>query len=149
LAEGSGRHSVDPAMYPFAENLLLEKRRGELDRVEGLMALIQALNSAVDHEIGVGGYPNITIIDGRQKDYTKRLREIGDRRAYLASQIMRAVNRGYLSHDKGYALIDKLVYKTRDFEEIYESFFSQVSDSNALSRLLRGYKILPYRKDIL
>lgn len=149
LAEGSGRHSVDPAMYPFVENLLINSRRGEVDRVEGLMALIHSLNSAVDHEIGVGGYPNIMLIDGRQAEYHKRLREVNDERALLSSQILRAVERNYLEYKVASDLIDKLIYQMAPFAEIYDKFLAAASNVHALIRFLRGYKIRPHMEDIL
>jgi hypothetical protein len=147
MAEGSGRHSVDPAMYGFAENLLLESRRGDVDRTAGLMALIYGLASAVDHEIGVNGYPNLILIDGGQADHAKRLREIGDRRSFLALQILRALGKNFLDYQSAYLLIDELVFEMRPFEEMYEKFFAQTSKKAAMARMLRGYKTLPWHQE--
>ncbi len=149
FAEGSGRHSVDPAMYPFVENLLLEKRRGEVDRVDGLMSLIHSMNMAVNYEIGVAGYPNIIIINGRENDPTKRLREIQDESSLLASQIMRAIHFQQLSYKEARTLIDNLIYQGAPQKEIYGKMLQQSRSAKALSRILRGYKVFPYQSDEL
>jgi hypothetical protein len=149
LAEGSGRHSVDPAMYPFIENLLVTNRQGEIDRVAGILALIQAMNTAAEHEIGVGGYPNILVIDGREKDFSRRIHEINDERSLLASHLVKALGRGYLSYADCYSLIDELIFGRADFQSTFDKFFSKINNQDACSRLLRGYKMLPYYEDIL
>lgn len=149
LAEGSGRHSVDPAMYAFAENLLVKNRRGDIDRVAGLMAVIHAVNTAAEHEIGVGGYPNVIVIDGRQADPAKRLYEVNDERSFLGTQVMRAVAGNYLDYRDGYTLIEKIFYGLCPFAEMHDQFWSKARDKAALSRLLRGYKMSPWEHNLV
>lgn len=145
MAEGSGRHSVDPAIYGFAEKWLLEERRGNIDPVEGSIALIHGVNSASDHEIGVGGYYNIILFDGRQKDYGKRIREVNDDRSLLANHIVRSLDAGFLGYEKTRELIDKLLFKEVSCDEVYQEFWSSVKDPETFSRVLRGYKIISKR----
>lgn len=148
IAEGSGRQSVDPMMYGFAENLLVADRRGNIDRVAGLMALLWGVVTAMDHEIGVGGYPSITIINGRESNFKNRIREVNDDRAHLAAQILRAIARNYLDYQDGYALMDELMYGGGSFEDVYAKLFSKVRNGKSFVRLLRGYKILPHHQDV-
>ncbi|MCD4783093.1 MAG: hypothetical protein K8T10_04590 [Candidatus Eremiobacteraeota bacterium] len=145
MAEGSGRHSVDPAVYGYAEKWLLEERRGNIDPVEGSIALIHGVNYASDHEIGVGGYYNIILIDGREKDYKKRLREINDDRSLLANHIVRALDSNFLTYKQTHNLIKKLLFEGVSFEEIYDELWSTVKEPEQFSRILRGYKIIAKR----
>jgi len=145
MAEGSGRHSVDPALYSFAEKWLIEERRGSIDPVEGSIALIHGVNTASDHEIGVGGYYNIVLIDGRQKDYKKRLWEINDDRSLLANHIVRALDNNFLSYKDTYDMIKSLLFEGAPFSEVYNRFWHTVKEPDVLSRILRGYKIIAKR----
>jgi hypothetical protein len=149
VAEGSGRHSVDPMMYGFAENLLVADRRGNIDRVAGLMAFLYGVVTAMDHEIGVGGYPAITIINGREANYQNRIREIHDDRAHLAAQIVRGIARNYMAYQDGYALIAELMYGGGNFAEVYDKMMAKIRNVRAFVHMLRGYKIMPYHEDIL
>lgn len=148
IAEGSGRQSVDPMMYGFTENLLVADRRGNVDRVAGLIALLYGVTTAMDHEIGVGGYPCITLINGREANYKDRIREIQDDRAHLAAQIVRAISKNYLEYKEGYALMNELCYGGGSFAEVYEKLFSKVRNPKNFIRMLRGYKILPHHEEL-
>lgn len=144
MAEGSGRHSVDPALYGFAEKWLIEERRGSIDPVEGSIALIHGINKASDHEIGVGGYYNIIMIDGRRKK-TERLREINDDRSLLANHVVRGLDHRFITYRDACNLIKDLLFDEVPFEEVYEKLWSVAKEKDQFSRLLRGYKVLPAR----
>lgn len=143
MAEGSGRHSVDPAVYSFAEKWLVEERRGNIDPVEGSIALIHGVNKASDHEIGVGGYYNIILIDGRRKKYKERLREINDDRSLLASHVVRAFEHHFLPYKETYDFIKALLFEDASFGDVYEQFWKAAKEPEILSRVLRGYKVIP------
>lgn len=145
MAEGSGRHSVDPTVYSFAEKWLVEERRGKIDPVEGSIALIAGINSAADHEIGVGGYYNIILIDGREKDHNRRLREISDDRSLLANHIVRAFEGNFLKYDQVYGLIKSLLFEESPFEQVYGDLWKTAREPEKLGRILRGYKIIARR----
>ncbi|MFP4497325.1 MAG: hypothetical protein ACLFQV_03870 [Vulcanimicrobiota bacterium] len=141
MAEGSGRHSVDPTLYGYAEKWLVEERRGGIDPVEGSIALIHGVNSASEHEIGVGGYYNIILVDGKQKSYKKRFREINDDRSLLANHIVRALDEGFLAYRQAYGLIEGILFKNQAFQESYDKFWKTAKNPHDLSRVLRGYKL--------
>jgi hypothetical protein len=143
MAEGSGRHSVDPAIYGYAEKWLHSERRGHIDPVEGAIALIHGVNSASDHEIGVGGYYNIILIDGRQKDFSLRLREINDDRSLLANHVVRALHGDFIGYPDACAMIKGLLFQDTPFQETYERLWKTVREPEAFSRMLRGYKVNP------
>lgn len=145
MAEGSGRHSVDPAVYGFAEKWLHDERRGSIDPVEGSIALIHGVNSASDHEIGVGGYYNIILVDGREKDHTKRLREINDDRSLLANHIVRGLDSNFLTFKQAYDMIKRLLFEEASFDEVYNHLWEVAKEPEQFSRILRGYKIIAKR----
>ena len=143
LAEGSGRHSVDPRMYGFVENLTIEEKRTEIDPVFGIISMVSALNSASDHEIGVGGYFNITLIDGK-KEFNKRFMEINDDRSHLVAHIVRALDNDFISYDNTYILINSVLFKEEDFDKVYNDFWQVVKRPEELCRHFRGYKSSVY-----
>jgi hypothetical protein len=143
MAEGSGRHSVDPALYGFAENWLHEERRGNIDPVEGSIALIHGVNKASDHELGVGGYYNIILVDGRKENYKDRIREINDDRSLLANHVVRALEHRFISYKEAYEFIKNLLFENVSAEEVYEKLWKTAKEPETLCRLLRRYKITP------
>lgn len=142
MAEGSGRFSVDPTMYPFVERLRVDERRGEVDPVEGLVAMLAALTSASEHETGVGGYPTVMLIDGT-RPLPERQREIADDRAWLASRAVKAHTHGYLGRGPCYALVEGLLFGDLGADQGWEDLKVAARNWPQVSRLLRGYKVAP------
>lgn len=140
LAEGSGRDSVNPVLADYMGGRPLELRRRDLDPADALLHLIRAVNYAADRNIGVGGYYNIILIDGK-RPRDQRLREINDDRAYLAQQIARAWDRGFLDRKPARSLIEEVLLEGVEQEKVRESFWSQVRRPRQLSRVLRGYRV--------
>lgn len=141
LAEGSGRHSVDPAMYAPLETLFVDERREAIDPVDGICWLIHGINLACNYEAGVGGYYNIVLVDGRKETAALRLREIVDHRSKLASQAVRAAAGGFLPLEALRRVVNDLCFSDRPFAEIHSGFLAATTDSEGLDRLLRGYKM--------
>ncbi|MBI4872251.1 MAG: hypothetical protein HY814_11870 [Candidatus Riflebacteria bacterium] len=142
FAEGSGRQSVDPSMYNFVERLRIDERRGDIEPVEGLVAMLAALNSASEHEVGVGGYPTVMLFDGREP-IARRQREIMDNRSWLATRVVKAFTTGYLERVPAFDLLEGLFYRDEDFETAYGRFWAAARQPELLGRLLRGYKVPP------
>ena len=145
MAEGSGRHSVDPAVYGYAEKWLTDQRRGKVDPVEGSIALLHGVNTASEHEIGVGGYYNIIMVDGRCKNNRKRMWEINDERSLLANHVVRGLDLGFISYKDAYDLIKGILFENTPFQEGYDKIWSVAREPEAFSRILRGYKIIAKR----
>lgn len=140
-AEGSGRHSVDPHMYDFVENLLVEERRGKIEPAEGIVALLNAVNKAARHEIGIGGYFNIILVNGKLKKTSEKIREINDGRAYLSQIAVRAWSAGFLKYETAIDIIDQLLFENKPFESVYKLFMENIKPKKECLRFLRGYKI--------
>lgn len=141
LAEGSGRHSVDPYMYGMMENLFAAERREGIDPVLGLSCFLTALNAAEDHEAGVGGYFNIILVDGT-RPHAERMVEVNDDRAKAASLVVRARDKGFLPFEASLPLVDALVFRGEPAQPVLAELFRISSDPADMERLFRGYKVV-------
>jgi hypothetical protein len=140
IAEGSGRHSVDPMLYDFIENLFVNQRRDGVPKVKGTCELISAVNGCEKHEAGIGGYFNIIIFDG-SKDNDEIVKEINDSSAKLASNIIKARDHGFIGEDVAEKLIEALLFNDMDFSDVYNEFMRESSDVETMRFMLRGYKV--------
>ncbi len=138
-ADGSGRDMANVVFSDFCNACRARDRRGRIDRVEGIMAMIAALNTAGRHDIGVGGYWNIICFDGRRKKHADKMWMINDHRAKLASEIVEAETHGLIPRDKAYGLIENLVFEGASFHEVEDGFLSAAADATSLVRFLRGF----------
>ncbi|MCR4318441.1 MAG: hypothetical protein NUW37_19030 [Planctomycetes bacterium] len=139
-ASGSGLDSADIVFGEYARHLPLDQRRGDIDPVDGLFTLIKALNMASRMSFGCGGYPNITIFDGKQKENSKKRKEIADHRAKFASEIVYAAEEQLITRSLASECIEDTLVKDKPFHESEQKILSKTKNLRALSRLLRGYK---------
>lgn len=140
LADGSGYDTVNLHLSDYVSHKSLPERRGNIDPVEGTMELLEALNTASRRNVGVGGYYNIILFNGKAKDYKSRMIEIQDHRSRLASEIMYSRSNNLISFDTAYSLVDKLLFNNGTFEEVNTLLEKNCSDPLKLSKILRGYK---------
>jgi len=145
-ADGSGRDMANVIFTEYANAITVPERRDSLDRVDGMMNMIAALNKAGRHNIGVGGYYNIILFDGRRKKHGDRLWMINDHRAKLAAEIVGAETHGLLSRERAFELIEKLIFKGGTFESVEGLFLGKGKDAKLLKRFLRGYPSPKARK---
>lgn len=139
LADGSGR---DMTTVVFTEDLnrrTLAQRRGDIDPVEGLMTMFDALNSACRHDIGVGGYPCIIMIDGSRKNPSEIACRIQDHRGKLGAEICAAESAGFVSADAAAGLVQRLFFDREAFETVEQDFLGAAKNPKGLLRMLRGY----------
>jgi hypothetical protein len=146
LADGSGRDLANVVFTDFANACSFSERRGAVDRVEGVMGMIAALNAAGRHDIGVAGYYNIILFDGRRENNRDKLWMINDHRAKLASEIVTAETHGLLPTAKAAPLIEDLVFQDADFSAVEEGFLAAAKNPKSLVRFLRGYTTPGVRK---
>ncbi|MEQ8167323.1 MAG: hypothetical protein ABRQ38_00385 [Candidatus Eremiobacterota bacterium] len=139
LADGSGYDTVNLLLSDYTSHKSLPERRGNIDRVEGSMELLSALNTASRRNVGIGGYYNIILFNGRA-DYRERMVEIHDHRSKLASEIIYAKDKNLISYDTAYGLIDKILFKHESFEEVNSLLEKNCPNPVKLKRILRGYK---------
>jgi hypothetical protein len=140
VADGSGKDQCSVVFAEYTSSKTLPERRGTIDRVEGLIAALKAVNKASWHNIGVGGYYNIIYIDGKKPNMEK-LMEISDHRSKLAAEIVKAMTNHFINYSDAAHLIDELIYKGGTFEDMHEKFMGKVKDPKKVKKLLRGYRV--------
>jgi len=144
IADGSGCDLVNLSMASYASVRTVPERRGDIDKIEGIIALISAVNGASKYNLGVAGYNNIILIDGN-KPRKNRYIEINDHRSKLASEIVDAINNDFLTYAKGAELVDKLLFKQASFYDINEQFVKSLKPRKEALKSLRGYRYAKYR----
>ncbi|MBN2385223.1 hypothetical protein JXQ70_20295 [bacterium] len=136
---GSGQDTSDLEFADFVGTKTLEARRVHLDPVEAVISIIQATNLASKNNIGVGGYYNIVLFDGK-KENLEKIREISDERAKLCSETVAAYKAELISRKLAIEVIGDLLFGTQDFEKAEKYLFDKCPAAKKLSRFFRGYK---------
>jgi hypothetical protein len=145
-ADGSGRDMANVVFTDFTNACSWGERCGAVDPVEGLMGMISALNAAGRHNIGVSGYYNIILFDGKKKKNGDKLWMINDHRAKLASEIVSAETHGLVARDRAEGLIQDLAYENKPFSTVEEKFLKAAKNAKTLTRFLRGFPTPDLRK---
>ncbi|MHC4601131.1 MAG: hypothetical protein ACYS47_19220 [Planctomycetota bacterium] len=139
LALGSGLDTANLVFADFASGHVPEGSGG-IDRLEGALTILSAVNHAAKSNLGVGGYFNITLIDGREEDPARIFREINDHRSKLASEIVQALDGNLLSRGTAGELIEGLLFGEETFESTLKTFHGSGKGAKKLRRFLRGYR---------
>lgn len=137
-AQGSGTVRATPVFAEFAMRIDT-RERDRIDRRVGIHGIIDAVNEAKRCNVGVGGYPNLLIFDGRAKN-GQRLVQVSDHRSKLASEIVECSRFGYVAYETALDLLDRLLYRGEAFPAIHAALFEAVDDPEATRRFLRGYR---------
>lgn len=140
IAQGSGLDATNFVFSDFLSVRALPERREDVDPDEGLLAALTAVNAASRYNVGVGGYYNILVFDGREKDNMAILREINDHRSKLASEIALACSGGFIREREAARLVGAIILRNQSLQEVVQEFSKYVRDKRALTRFLRGYK---------
>jgi hypothetical protein len=140
LALGSGGDSTNFVLPRWFNTAGVSARENGLDPVDGIIAVIDAVNMATEHNLGVDGYYNIILFDALQKTVNGSYIEINDHRSRLATEFVRAKRGGFVSETDCRKRIDGILRQgeTADWGE--SLLWSSASDAKGLHRLLRGYQ---------
>ncbi len=139
LTDGSGRDMASLYMTEYSNRKTVPERRGAIDRVEGIFEMINAVNAASRHDIGVEGYLNIILFDGKAKP-GKQMVQINDDRAKLVSEIVLAWEARFLARKVAMDLVEELLWGNSSWEKIDKKLWSETTDSEGLFDFLRGYR---------
>jgi hypothetical protein len=139
LAQGSGRDTCDLVFTHFANTRTVRERRGEVDRLDGLIAMLQGLNNAFRLTAGVEGYPKIIYFDA--KNTANRLLEISDGRSKLAGEMVSAAMEGFVPWKDARKLVDRVIFQGEPVAAVNADFFGTAPDARALALFLRGYAV--------
>ena len=141
IALGSGGDSTNFIIPRFLNRAGVAGRLEGIDRTEGIYALLDAVNMASEHNLGVGGYFNIILFDLRASQSDRVYREINDHRSKLASESVKACRAGLLDYEKCCRMLDGLIFSETSADEAEEFLWRETSDKKTLHRLLRGYPV--------
>jgi hypothetical protein len=136
---GSGQDTADLAFADFVSTKTVQERRMHLDSIESMVSILHATNLASMNNVGVGGYYNIVVIDGR-KPNSERLNEIADERAKLASEVVAAYKAEIIARKLAYDTVGEMIFGDQSFEKAERILFKRCQCEKILSRFLRGYK---------
>jgi len=136
--DGSGVDSADFVYTLFNNARTVKERRGAVDRVEGCVVMLEAMNSTLIHSGGCDGYYKIHLIDGRPADPKKRHKEIHDGRSKLASEIVRCGSHGFLPWKKAYELVEALVFEDVPLLEVNDQLLKASRNMATMLDMLRG-----------
>jgi hypothetical protein len=139
VARGSGSDTANLELGRYFSRLSARRIEQGLDRVEALLALLTAVYRASQLNLGVGGYFNILLFDGRAEDPRGMLRQINDHRSRLCTEAVAALDAGLLPEDPVREIIDGLLFQDRSLDWAEELLWSATGDARALHRFLRGY----------
>ncbi len=137
---GSGQDISDIVFIRWSMNKTLEERLQGFEPDDGLLAIINATNAASTNNIGVGGYFNIVLFNGREKSPKKRRIEISDHRAKLSCEIASAYQFDFITREDARVLLRSLIFENSSFDEVNDRFFAKAKNLVEMQRFLRGYK---------
>ncbi len=141
LAQGSGRDTCDLAYIQFADQRTIKEKRGDIDRIDGLIALLKGLNNAFRLTAGVEGYPKIIYFDALEKDPAKRKIEMSDGRSKLAGEIVLAAMEGFVAWKDARRLVEAVVFDGEPVMKVNGDMFKAAPNPEALGRFFRGYPV--------
>ncbi len=136
---GSGQDTSDLAFADFVGTKTLQERRVDLNPVESIVSILHATNLASTNNVGVGGYYNIVVIDGK-KPNMDRLDEIADERAKLASEVVAAYHAEIITKKLAHDIVGDMVFGGVSFARSEKKLYKRCSCEKSLSRFMRGYK---------
>jgi hypothetical protein len=140
LAQGSGRDTCDLQYCHFANTRTVRERRGAVDRVEGLVAMMRGLDMAFRLTAGVEGYPKIIYLNMKEEKPEKRLMQISDMRSKLAAEAVAAGREGYLVDEDVHELVEAVIFDGRPFAEVDQELFRRARcGEEKLFKFLRGW----------
>ena len=134
---GIGSDTADNELYAFFENIPREKRPN-VDRIDGLTALLYATYRAGVRNHGVGGTPHIAIIKGNELILPE------ENSSKLGVEVVRAARSGFVGEAFKREALDGLMYKNAAFDAIDKAMWSEakkLEKDNSLGLMLRGYKV--------
>ncbi|MBN2056024.1 hypothetical protein JW905_13935, partial [bacterium] len=141
VSQGSGGDSTNFVMPRLFNSLSEFERDNGMDRLDGLRYFLTAILTASHSNLGVGGYFNLFLFDGRAAESSQLLRQVNDHRIKLGCEIVHAADNDLLAAADCRELLDRLYFNGNDLDEVESRFFQRATDMRTLHRLLRGYPV--------
>lgn len=118
----------------------LTQRRIGFDMMDGLYLLLCCALEIKNTNYRLGGYFQITLIDGSKKYFKTTTKEILNHNAHLVSEIVQANLWGFINKKDTYEFIQKLLFEDTDYNMVEQEFFNKVSNPDMVKKYLMGYK---------
>jgi len=136
-AQGSGSDTANLAFSHFFNDL---PDRNSIDKIDGTIAAIDAVTEASLNNLGVGGYFNIYLFDGKKQN-KERLIEVNDEKSKFCIEMVHAHNYGFITKEKLREIVNGLLYEGKDLEWASEVIWESAENKIGLHRFLRGYSV--------
>ena len=146
---GSGNQIVAHVFNNSISKMNLTERRNGMNMMDGLYLLLCASVETKNIQSKMGGYFQITIIDGTREVIKKLTKENTSHNAHLMSEIIQANLWGFIDRDITYEFMEQLLFKDADYKVIEKEFFDKASDVDTLKKYLMGYKAVNVRSKII
>lgn len=143
VALGSGGDSTNFVLPRWFNTTGVAGRENGLDPVDGLIAMIDAVNIATEHNLGVDGYYNIILFDALNRTAWGHYKEINDHRSRLATEFVRGKREGFISQADCRKGIDGILRRGESVDWGEALLWSSTTDVRGLHRMLRGYPDRP------
>ena len=140
-ALGSGGDTTNFVLPRWFNTTGVEGREKGVEPVDGLIAVIDAVNMATEHNLGVDGYYNIIMFDRRQSTMHGPYVEISDHRSRLATEFVRGLRAGFISRADCREGVDSILRQGKDVDWGEEFLWSCSKDAHGMHRMLRGYPV--------
>ena len=138
IAHGSGSDMANAHFSKFFNHLTKAQRSDSIDRIDGLIAAINSVNEAFLNNLGVGGYINIFIVDGKKQN-SERMIEINDNRSKFCQEMVNAYNYKFITRESLREVVDGIFYQGKELEWATKVIWNNVEEKEELHRFLRGY----------
>ncbi|MBN1297368.1 hypothetical protein JXA80_11355 [bacterium] len=141
VALGSGGDTTNFVLPRWFNTTGVQGRETGVDPVDGLIAIIDAVNMATEHNLGVDGYYNIILFDGSLRTVNGPYIEINDHRSRLTTEFVRADRAGLITRAVCREGVDGILRLGRDVTWGEELLWSSTQDVHTMHRLFRGYPV--------
>jgi len=131
--DGSGSDESDKVISSYKTSIPREET-DNIDPEEGLIKVIEATNSSVKINNGVGGTISIAHISD------EGIKMPSEDNCRLASEIVSAYIEGFIDQNTVKGLLRQIVPNEGEFKKIESEFRESVPNWNELDRFFRGYK---------
>lgn len=142
VALGSGGDSTNFVLPRWFNTTGVAGREYGVDPIDGLIAVIDAVNMATEHNLGVDGYYNIVLFDRAKQTPNGAYVEINDHRSRLATEFVRADRAGFIRRSVCREGIDGLLRQGCDVNWGEDLLWSAAENPRGMHRMFRGYPVV-------